>query len=263
MKTLRWIVPGAAALVLAAAVTQTALAKESETLNQAYDTGAHPRLSLANVNGGVTIDAWDKNKVEVTALKTARNQEDLDDMRVSFEKNDDHISIRVEYKRDHHDWDHNESGGVDFTLHVPRGTEIDRVELVNGDVKITGVEGDVEASSVNGEVEGQKLGGDVALSTVNGEVSLVANSGVTSIRMNSVNGGINLYLPKKFDARIEAGTIHGDITAIDGVDVDATRFTGSSMKGVIGKGTMKVDLNTVNGSIQIRRAGESEDKNRG
>jgi DUF4097 and DUF4098 domain-containing protein YvlB len=62
-------------------------------------------------------------------------------------------------------------------------------------------------------------------------------------------------LPKKFDARIEAGTVHGDITAIDGVDVDATKFTGSSMKGVIGKGTMKVDLSTVNGSIHIGREG--------
>jgi DUF4097 and DUF4098 domain-containing protein YvlB len=249
MKTLRWIVPGAAALVLATAVTQNALARESETLNQVYDTGSHPRLSLTNVNGGVTIDAWDKNRVEVTALKTAKNKEDLDDMEVSFEKNDDRISIRVDYKH-HHDWDHNQSGSAEFTLHVPRDTEIDRVELVNGDVKITGVEGDVEASSVNGEVDGHKLGGDVALSTVNGEVSLV-------------NGGINLYLPKKFDARIEAGTLHGDITAIDGIDVDATKFTGSSMKGVIGKGTMKVDLNTVNGSIQIRREGDSGDKNRG
>ena len=63
-------------------------------------------------------------------------------------------------------------------------------------------------------------------------------------------------LPKSFDASISAGTLNGDIHAIDGLDVDATNFTGSSMQGKIGKGGLKVDLNTVNGSIEIRREGE-------
>jgi hypothetical protein len=49
--------------------------------------------------------------------------------------------------------------------------------------------------------------------------------------------------------------VHGDITT-DGVDADVTKFVGTAMKGVIGKGTVKVDLNTVNGSIAIRREGE-------
>jgi hypothetical protein len=256
MKTLRWIVPGTAVLVLSAAVTHSALARESETLNQAYDTNSHPSLRVDNVNGGLTLDGWDKNRIEITAIKTAANKEDLEDLKVEFEKNGDDIVVRVKYPHENNYWGHGHEGArVDFTIHVPRGTEIDKVEFVNGDVKITDVEGDVHASSVNGEVSGTKLGGDVNLSTVNGEVELMATSNIKSISLNSVNGDIRLMLPKKFDARIEAGTVHGDITAIDGVDVDATKFTGSSMKGVIGKGTMKVDLSTVNGSIHIGREG--------
>ena len=261
MKRLHWIALAPAVLVLAVAVTRDAYAKRvTETVNQVYDTGDHPRLSLKNINGDLTLDGWNKNTIEITANKSAKNQEDLDNMDLIFDKTGDRVSVRVEYKHDRDEWDHNQTGSVDFVVHVPKGTEIDSVEFVNGDVEITGVEGDVEASSVNGEVSGRKLGGDVALSTVNGEVGLVATSDISSIRLNSVNGGITLWLPKKFDARIEAGTLHGDITAIDGMDVDATKFVGSSMRATLGKGTLKVDLNTVNGSIQIRRDGEGGKK---
>jgi len=255
MKSLRWIALWPAALVLAVAVTEPAFARERETVNQVYDTGASPRLSLKNINGDLTVDGWDKNTIEVTAVKTAASKDDLDDIEIRFRKDGDNVRIVAEFVHGDHTYDR-ESPSVDFTIHVPRGTEVDRVELVNGDVELTNIAGDVEASSVNGRVAGEKLGGDVNLSAVNGDVSLVATGGPTSIRMNSVNGEVTLVLPKKFDARIEAGTLHGDITTIDGLDVDATSFTGSSMKGIIGKGTMKVDLNTVNGSIAIRREGE-------
>ncbi len=254
MKALRWIAIAPAVLVLATTVTRSAPARVSETINQVYDTGAHPRLSIKNVNGDLTLEAWSKNTIELTAVKSARNQDDLDNVHVICEKSGERVSVRVEYKHERDDW--NQTGTVDFTLHVPAGTEVDRIEFVNGDIEITGIEGDVEASSVNGEVSGRKLGGDVVLSTVNGEVELWATSDINSIRMNAVNGDVNLILPRKFDARIQAGTLHGDITAVEGLDVDATRFSGTSMQGTIGKGTMKVDLNTVNGSIQIRRDGE-------
>lgn len=260
MRTRQWIALWPALLVLAASVTRDASAKVTETINQAYDTGAHPRLSIDNVNGDLTLDGWDKNRIELTAIKTASNQERLADLQVDCVKDGDRVTIHVRYPHDNNFTTHGEGPRVDFTVHVPRGTEIGRVEFVNGDVEITNVEGDVEVSSVNGRVSGTKLGGDVNLSTVNGDVELAATSNISAIRLNSVNGDITLKLPKKFDARIEAGTLHGDITAIDGIDVDASKFVGSSMSGVIGKGTMKVDLNTVNGSIHIRREGDKGDR---
>lgn len=263
MKSLSWFALWPAAFVLVTAVTHPASARERETVNQAYDTGAHPRLSLKNINGGLVLDGWDKNRIEVTAVKTASSKEHLDDIQIRFRMHDDHLNIDVDLEHEDSWSRHGESPSVEFTIHVPRGTEVDKVELVNGDVKVMNIEGDLEASSVNGEVSGEMLGGDVTLSAVNGDVSLVATGAPSSIRMNSVNGGVTLVLPKKFDARIEAGTLHGNITAVDGLDVDATSFTGSSMRGVIGKGTMKVDLNTVNGSIQIRREGENGAGDRG
>lgn len=256
MRTRQWIALWPAVLVLAATVTRSVSARETETINQAYDTGAHPGLSLKNINGDVVIEGWDKHRIEITAVKTAPSKDRLEDLDVNFDKDGDHVRIHVEFPHENNFTSHGEGPRVDFTIHVPRGTEIERVEFVNGDVEITDVSGDVEASSVNGLVSGQKLGGDISLSTVNGEVKLLATGAASSIRMNSVNGDVTLVLPKKFDARIGAGTLHGNITAI-GEDVDATTFEGTSMRATIGKGTVKVDLNTVNGSINIKREGES------
>ena len=255
MKASQWIGVLPAALILLATASGPVSAQEKETINNNYDTGSHPRLSLKNINGDLTIQGWDKKRIEVTAVKTVGKKEHLNEVEIHSNMNDDHLRIDVKYDFDDN-WGRDVTVSVDFTIRVPYGTEIDAVELVNGDIEIQNVEGDVEVSSVNGEVSGEKLGGHVELATVNGEVSLVANGGVKSISMHSVNGGVTLVLPKKFDARINAGTVHGSIRAIDGLDVDATTFTGSSMQGTIGKGGLKVELNTVNGSIEIRHQGE-------
>ena len=259
MKALRWIAVVPAVLLLATAAPHSVSAKVSETINQVYDTNSHPSLSLKNVNGNLVIEGWDKNRIEVTAVKTARNQEVLDQLKVKSDMNNNHLRIEVKYDFDSDDYDDDghDYGAVNFTIKVPRGTEVSDIELVNGDIDISKVDGDAEVASVNGDVSGQELGGHVTLATVNGGVELVANTGIKSIAMTSVNGNVRLMLPRKFDASIDAGTVHGDITT-EGMDVEMSKFSGTSMRGTIGKGTLKVNLSTVNGSIKIRRDGESK-----
>jgi DUF4097 and DUF4098 domain-containing protein YvlB len=261
MKTLRWILPVAAVLCFVTAAGPVAAKRVEEKVPYQFESSAQPRLSLKNINGSLTIEGWDKKQIEVVALKSASPAERLEEIDIRCEMNNDHLRIEVEIDDDGN-WTRGQSASVDFTIRVPHGTRVDAVELVNGSIEITGLGGDVEVSSVNGDVVGENLGGDVELATVNGDVSLLATGKTDSIRMHSVNGGVILTLPKKFDARIQAGTVHGSIRAEGGLDVDATTFSGTSMNATIGKGGIKVDLNTVNGSIEIRREGEggSRDK---
>jgi hypothetical protein len=259
MKSLRLIQAAPAALLLLATVSTPSPAREQVKDVQVYDTGKTPRLSVKNINGGLTIEGWDKNRLEVTVTKTAETEEMLGQIDVISRMDDDYLRIEVDLEDLDRDGNRNYRGDilkVDFEIKVPRGTRIDAVEFVNGNVELSGINGDIDASTVNGRVSGEDLGGDVELATVNGELELVASGDVDSIRMHSVNGGVTLVLPKKFDANISAGTLHGDIRGMNGLEVDATKFTGSSIQGRIGKGGLKVDLNTVNGSIEIRREGE-------
>lgn len=246
------IVPALGALVLAGG---TALAERGvqDEIHQRYETGAGARLSLKNLNGDVRVEGWDQKVIDVTAVKTASSEKRLDDAAVVFDFDDDHLRIEVEYED--HRWDYRDGyTGVDFVIRVPRGARIDAIELVNGDVVLRDVQGEIEASSVNGEVSGEGLGGAIDLSTVNGEVSLDVGEGAASIRLSSVNGGVSLVLPRKIDADLEASTVHGSIRSVEGLVVDDSRYVGSSVRGTIGRGGMKIDLGTVNGSIEIRHA---------
>lgn len=231
---------------------------EREETQYEFDTGKNPRLSLSNLNGGARITGWDRNAIEVTATKiTSGPREHLDDVKVKCDMGSDHLQIEVDYddlfERDD-DWD-GDGVTVEFDIRVPRGIEIDAVELVNGSLEITDVTGDVEASSVNGGVTGKQLGGVVRLSTVNGDVSLSNVIGDDTIRLSSVNGSVTLTLPNKINAKISASTVHGDVHGDLGHGVT---HAGSSMDAVIGTGGRRIELGTVNGDIKIRRAGGSD-----
>jgi len=38
-------------------------ARETDTIHQVFATSAHPRISIENVNGDITVDEWDKNTI--------------------------------------------------------------------------------------------------------------------------------------------------------------------------------------------------------
>jgi len=252
------LVAALAALVAAVSLfPPPAAARERETVHQTYEAGSGARLSLKNLNGDVRIEGWDKSTFDVTAVKTAETKERLDDVDIEFRMEGDHLTIEVDHDNDHRWSRHDEGAGVEFTIRVPRRAEIREVDLVNGHLSLAGISGDVDASSVNGDVSGEQLGGAVELSAVNGEVSLIVSGESESIDLSSVNGGVHLVLPRKIDAHIEASTVHGSIVSSDGLEVDRSNFVGSSLKGTIGRGGMKIDLDTVNGSIEIRREGDA------
>ncbi len=231
---------------------------EKEVINQVYEVGKNARLSLSNLNGAATIVGWDKNTIEVTATKRARSPERLDDATVHCNLNDDYLRIEVDYDFDDGRGSHgNDLVSVEFEIRVPRGIEIDEIELVNGNLEITDLSGDVEASSVNGDVTGKQMGGVVLLSTVNGDVSLSNIIGDEKIRLSSVNGSVSLTLPHEVNAKISASTVHGDVRGDLGHGVT---HAGSSIDAVLGSGGRRIELGTVNGDIRIRRAGsESRD----
>jgi hypothetical protein len=232
---------------------------ESEVINQTYEVGTNARLSLSNLNGAATITGWDKKTIEVVATKRGSSRTMLDVATVEFDLKDDHLRIEVEYDFDEDDydddWKRRQMVEVDFEIHVPRGLEVRRVELVNGGIDISDITGDVNVASVNGDVTGENLAGEAHLSTVNGDVKLSGVKADNDIELSSVNGSVTLYLPKNVNAKLSASTVHGDI---DGDLGNGVTHAGSSMDAVLGSGGPRIELGTVNGDIKIRRAGSAQ-----
>jgi len=231
----------------------------TEEFHQSYALTLTGRVSIANINGDVHISAWDRNEVKIDAVKRAYSREQLSEATIDVTNTPDSVSIKTKYPERNQTFDsrtreHNPAS-IEYTLTVPRGARIDGAELVNGSLDIEGVEGDVRASLVNGRVKADGLSGEVSLSTVNGSIDanaagLAASKGVS---LNSVNGSIVLSVPSGASAQVKASTVHGGISNDFGLTVEEGQYVGRNLSGQIGSGGPRIRLNTVNGSITIKR----------
>jgi DUF4097 and DUF4098 domain-containing protein YvlB len=143
---------------------------------------------------------------------------------------------------------------VDFTVRVPAGvTFVGRT--VNGGVKAAALEGDVRAATVNGKISVAGTG-TVEASSVNGsiEASIGQSNWEGALSFETVNGSITVRLPEGVAAQVRAETVNGGLTSDFPLAMTAGEWWGPKrIAGTIGAGGGALELETVNGSIEIVR----------
>ncbi len=232
----------------------------TEEFHQTYPLTADGRVSLSNINGSAHIVGWDRNEVKVDAVKYARNKERLEEAKIVVHASNDQVSIKTQYPE--HDgnwnWHHDDNpASVEYTITVPRGAQLDKIELINGGLDIKGVTGEVQASCINGSLDATELGGRIQLSTINGTLRAQLNKLAGSpVELSSVNGSLSLTLPSDAQAEVEASTVHGGISNDFGLNVDRHQWVGRDLHGKLGDGRTRIKLNNVNGTIHIQRAND-------
>ena len=234
-----------------------------EEFHQTYPLSANGRVLLENLNGNVKIAVWDRNEVQVDAVKRAFNRERLADANIEVNASPDAVRIRTRYRQGTHNFNDDDEQGryhnpasVDYTLTVPRQARLESIELVNGSIDITGVEGAVKASSVNGRVVTRGLLGEARLTTVNGSLEATFSRLEESkpLSLASVNGNVVLIIPSNANAIVRADTVHGAISNDFGLEVTDGDYVGHELYGQIGTGGPRIKLGNVNGGIQIRHS---------
>ena len=240
----------------AALVPCLALAEVSKTEEYNFELKEGGRISLSNVNGDVSIEGTDGRQVHIVATKKADSQKYLDGMNIEIDAKED--SIRIETKHPSNgmlNWGGDDSGSVDYKLTVPHDVELDSIDTVNSDVEISGVIGSIDTESVNGKLHVTGVSGNLSADTVNGNIDvefLQLGSG-QRVSADAVNGRIVLRLPESSSAQIGAETLNGSIDADDfGLESDGG-FVGHELDGQIGSGEARVSIDTVNGSIDIKK----------
>ena len=223
-------------------------------------------IEIKGVNGDVRAEAASGSEVEVVAIKKARRS-DPNSVRIQVVEHGGGVTICAVYpssdsKRPNvcgpgsegHSSVHNNDVQVDFTVRVPAGVRF-QGHTVNGEVEATSLGADVEASTVNGSVRVSTTG-YVQASTVNGEI--VASFGradwTRPLEFETVNGSITLSLPAETNTELRAETLNGDISTDFQMTVQG-RISKRHIRGTIGNGGRELSLKTVNGSIQVKRAG--------
>ena len=244
---------------------------EQEVIERSVQFQPGGRLTLVNVNGGITIGSWDRNEVKVQAKKKARarSKEEarklLEKTEVRIDRTADRIDIRAELRLRG-----NRSVSVSYTLTVPKEIDLE-LESVNGGIQVDAVSGAIEAETANGRIRFAEVKGAIQASAKNGNIRLSEIQGAIQasttngrieaafskrgqdeheIRASTTNGSIEVALPRGFKAHLKAATVNGHIETDFPVTVKGR--ISKSVDGDINGGGRLLYLKAVNGSIRLR-----------
>ncbi len=249
-------------MAICLALSTTAYARVTGQFHKSFKLESNGTVVLKNVNGNAVIKVWDRNEVEIDAVKYADNKEELKDLDIEVTSTDGSVNIATKYP-DEGNNNHGSGLGVDYTITVPRKANLHDVRIVNGKITVDGVEGRVTASTVNGVIQASGLEQGCELRTVNGKVSADFNvlPADADVKMESVNGPLVVTLPQNSAASIKARVTTGSISNEFGLETyneqhpESFVKVGDSLNGKLGNGAASITLSVVNGSIRILKSG--------
>ena len=221
---------------------------KSKDFNQTYPLQPGGSFELQNVNGPVQVEGWDRNVIEIHAVKIAKEKEsDLDRVTIEVDAKPNDVSVVTRYPQNE-----GVEVAVEYTIRVPHCARIEHIGTVNGTLKIAGVDSVEELRTVNGNIEIYEGGGSVHAHTTNGNVhlELAHFADQKGMAAETTNGSVLLAVPQDTQANLEARSLNGNFYS----ELPFSQETASrprEMRGRFGKGGPTIRLNTVNGGIRI------------
>lgn len=229
-------------------------------------------LYVRNLNGAIRVEKATGDRAEVTAIKRYRRG-NPEEVRIEMKRlngDDGDVIIcafwneRATCDEDGYRSRGNDNGwrnnngrdndvSVEFTVKLPAGVKLG-VSTVNGAVNVSGATSEVNASTVNGRVSATSSGGPVNASTVNGDIDVrMRELGTGDLEYSTVNGSIEIEVPANLDADLDMRTVNGSLSADFPITLQG-RVNPRRMRATIGKGGRRLRLETVNGSVELRKA---------
>jgi len=157
----------------------------------------------------------------------------------------------------------------DFTLRVPRRSDLTLKTVNDGDVTVRDVEGAFDVSNVNGQVRLENIAGSGEAGTVNGQVAAAfVKAPAAACAFKTINGEIDLTFPAGLAADLKFKTMNGEafsdfaVTPLPVEPIEAKSRNGrlvyqregfTSVR--VGKGGPVIRCQTLNGDILVRRKG--------
>jgi DUF4097 and DUF4098 domain-containing protein YvlB len=218
-------------------------------------------VEIKDINGNIEAEPAVGDEVEVTAEKSGPRAEEV---KIGMAQRSDGITFCVLLpgmndngrcdQNDHgHIWNRDgDKVKVRFHVRVPENLRFSG-QNVNGDVRANDMGRFVRASSVNGSVHvSTKSWAEV--SSVNGSVEARMGSAnwTGTLKIDTVNGSIRLELPGDASTDVSFKSVNGNLDSDFPLTVQGN-FGGHSLRGRIGNGGRELKLETVNGSVQLRR----------
>lgn len=206
-------------------------------------------FSVTNINGTVTIEAWDQQQAQVTVSKNGNGSDVTGLPQVVFNGDEDNFSLRTLGGSD--------QASLKYEIKVPRTLEKLVIKEANGRIDVSGVEGKIIAELQNGAIRLNDIKGSASAKTKNGSINATfdsVNDDDDPLDFTSDTGGIKLQFKGDFDADLDAQTRVGGIH-LEGFDIPVEKvgLLGQEAHGKIGDGGRPLSAKTGTGGIEIQK----------
>ncbi len=223
------------------------MSKVTEDFTQSYPLAAGGTIEVFSKNGSVEILGWEKDTVEIRGSKYARNQAELDAVKVDIAATPASLVIRSIFP------DNRASGkGVRYIIRAPFNAKVSTVDTSNASLRVEEIAQAAKLSTSNGSITVHRSGGPIVADTSNGSIRISETKG--SLRLNTSNGRIEA---DDVVGAVSADTSNGSIriSVAEPAPGEALRFdTSNSSVEVTMKGYANnpMVLDSSNGSITLR-----------
>jgi hypothetical protein len=280
------------AAILAAAIALTGASKsdykleDRQTVNHTF--GNDKTIDVDLVNGGVTVIGDGGTSIRITGehIVRANTQAEIDrgkkDDVLDMNEKDGVAQIyengpfrnggNSSHSSDNHgfhegsDRDHEYNVEWNITAHVPRAIAL-KLRSVNGTVNAQDTAGTYDVHCVNGQITMTGISGSGTVSSVNGTDTVTFRENPKSdSSFTSVNGKIDLSFQPNLSADFDLHTVNGGMfTDFESMALGSTgsasqqngkyvyRSRGESRVHIGAAGGPQIKVQTVNGSIEIRK----------
>jgi hypothetical protein len=239
-------------------------------------------LLVDNVFGSISVEAADRQDIELAAVRTirAKTKDKLDRAKAEVKLDLKGVGTDIDVYVDGpfrcqvdgckglrwRDWGYEVR--YDFVLKVPRRTSVVLKTVNDGDIIVRGVEGDFDVSNVNGRVTLEAVAGAGEAHTVNGKVrAAFRRNPAEACSFETVNGDVELVFASGLAADIRLKSMNGEafsdftVTPLPAeavkreVEDGRTVFKRGGYTGVrAGKGGPEIRCETLNGDIFIKKS---------
>lgn len=214
---------------------------------------AGPLTVNAGRNGGIRVEGWDGNGIQIRAVIQTRGPDEARARglagAVQVQANGGQVSATGPDTTDEESW------SVGYRIRVPRQNDL-QLSARNGGISVTNVTGTITFDTVNGGVQLSDLGGRVNGRTRNGGVK-VALSGSQwdgeGLDVETSNGGVTIEIPEAYNAQLETRTVNGGFRSELPLTLSGELSPRRGISTTLGAGGAPVRVRTTNGGVRIEQ----------
>jgi len=234
--------------------------QKTASFSRDIDPGA--TIVLDNPNGTVIVTGHDEPKVDVEAVIAVSGADDnavkTGFARVNLLTSGDTSRRSIRTSGPLSGFAGRWSVNVSYRVNVPRSCNVS-IETINSNlIQVSNVDGLIAIKNFAGRIDVTTAGSPVIVDTVNGNIKLRMEKRFgNDVRLTSVNGLIEVEVPRRASFRWRAETMKGDVIAPASIQGEVTNSGGARIwQATVGRRPGPTLLtSTITGTVRLLEAG--------